>query len=97
VLGDRVQPRRRALRVEPVRVTQEDLDGALVGVLGVVGADAVPAGEAKHRVGVARDRRDHELLRLIAAEWASRRIFCGESVLFHGVPASSLMTSGPQR
>jgi hypothetical protein len=79
VLDDRMQPRRRALRIEPVRVTQEDLDRALVGVLGVIGADAVPAGETEHGVGMERDRRDDELLRLIAAEWASRGIFCGDS------------------
>jgi len=65
VVGDRVQPSARAVGVQPRRVAHEDLQAALVGVLRVVGAQAVAAGRAQQRIGVRGDEVEDELLGLL--------------------------------
>ena len=54
-----------AVGVEARRVAHEDLEAALVGVLGVVGAQAEAAGRAQQRVRVRRDEVEDELLGLL--------------------------------
>jgi hypothetical protein len=60
-----VQPAAGAVGVEPVRVAHQDLERPLVGVLGVVGAQAVAARRAQQRVGVRGDQVEDEVLRLV--------------------------------
>jgi hypothetical protein len=65
VLDDRVQPAACAVGVEAGGVAHVDLEAAPVGVLGVVGAQAVAAGGAQQRVGMRRDEVEHQLLGLL--------------------------------
>ncbi|HUR87272.1 MAG TPA: hypothetical protein VMY78_18230 [Solirubrobacteraceae bacterium] len=66
-LDDDVKPAGRTRRVQPVGVGHEDLQAALVGVLGVVEADRVPASGPKQRVGVCGNRAQDQFLRRAAA------------------------------
>jgi hypothetical protein len=59
VLDDRPQPRSRRGRLDRVDAPQEDLQRALVGVLGVVGAQGVAAGEPQQGWSVVADDREH--------------------------------------
>ena len=52
VLDDRVHPFGHAIGVQSMGVAQEDLERALVCILGVVEAQAVATGNAEQRVGV---------------------------------------------
>ena len=61
VLDHGPQPRGGARRVEAVGVAEEDLQGALVGVLGVVGAQRVAPRGGQKRGGVLGDGLDHQL------------------------------------
>ena len=64
VLDDRVQPAHGASGVQASRVAQEDLEGALVGVARVVGAERVAPCGPQQRVGVLRDGGEDEVLGL---------------------------------
>ena len=59
VLHDDLEPRELGRRVERVDAAHVDLERALDGVVGVVGAERVVAGDAQEQVAVAGDdRRD---------------------------------------
>jgi hypothetical protein len=52
-----MQPARDALGIQARGVAHEDLQAALVGIVGVVGAHRVAPGDAQQRVGL----RPHQL------------------------------------
>ena len=64
VLEDGEQPPVRARRLEPASVADVDLQRALVGLVGVVGAEGVPACHPQEVVGVALDGGDDHRLGL---------------------------------
>lgn len=67
VSHDPVEPLVRVLGVELRAVPQERLERPLVGVLGVVRTERIPAGDSQQGVRVVLDRRDHEGLGLRGA------------------------------
>ncbi len=62
MLDDRLDPRHCRGRVERFGAPQEYLDAALIGVVGVVGAQRVAARDREQRLRVLGDDRDDDLL-----------------------------------
>jgi hypothetical protein len=78
VLDHDVDPLVDRPRVEPVRAAEQELHAALVGVVRVIGAEAVAVGGPQQRLRLRRDRAQHHVLHLIVGEpdpslWLGRR------------------------
>jgi len=78
VLDDRVHPARRAVGVEAVGVLEELLERALIGVVGVVGAQAEAPRDAQHRLGVLGDQVNDERARRLGR---AARAIIGDGVV----------------